>query len=112
MASPDGHGSVLSEWAASHLDRMVRPALASLVSRRHGGTGARTRTGSHLDVFLAAPLPYRAFLDCHSVANQHYFDEQLCIPELSGADNGCPVAGRYIFVALFDASVARGRNGE
>src|SRR6266849_5778759 len=59
MAPFHRHGRVLSEWSATHLDRVVRATSPALVSRRHRFCHTRPRARARLDTFPPALSPIK-----------------------------------------------------
>ena len=85
MAQLHGHGPVLSEWPAAHLDCLVCAPIAARISRRFGhadhGAGA---VADFRGVFSAALADHFVLRD-YALADRHHSDQQLRFPELPGS---------------------------
>src|SRR5713101_6441611 len=85
MAPFHRHGRVLSEWSATHLDRLVRATSPALVSRRHRFCHTRPRARARLDAFPSAPRSHHLLLHRHAVADRRDPHRQLHLPQLFGS---------------------------
>src|SRR5260370_639863 len=106
MARFHGHGSVLSKWSAPYLDRVVRASITALVSCGHGAPRACAGAGPDLRYLSAQTVAHRLLLRDYRLADWHYSDQQLCLPELHCLSLGIPVARRSILGPVFAAASA------
>src|SRR6266849_4030323 len=85
MAPFNRHGRVLSEWSATHLDRLVRATSPARVPRRHRFCHTRPRARARLDAFPSAPRSHHLLLHRHALADRRDPHRQLHLPQLFGS---------------------------
>src|SRR5579859_5426585 len=96
MAEFHGDGRLLPEWPASDVDRLVRAALAALVSCRERVFHARARTRFDLGRISAEKNSHRALFRRHSVADWHHPHGKLYVSQLSRSRARVPLARRPV----------------
>ena len=89
MAALHGHGRVLPEWAAAHVDRLVRAAFSAQVPRGHGVRDAGAGVARGVDAFSAATVAHCFIYGRDAVADRSDPDGELHVFELLGARAGC-----------------------
>ena len=77
LAQLHRHGRLLPERPAPHMDRLVRPAIAALVSRFRRRVHARHRAFYRLDAFPPASVPHSLLLYRHAIRDFHHSYRQL-----------------------------------
>ena len=82
MATPDRDGRVLPERSAAHLDRLVRPAPAALVSVGTAGEPSSLNWHRFYPFSPARRAPH-LLLHRHPVGDRHNPHRKLHLPELS-----------------------------
>src|SRR3954452_22394736 len=78
------------------MDRVVRAAPATLVSRKHGGSHIRCRAGFVLPDVSATAMEDSLLFDRDAVSDRHHCYSELHISELSGVVPGIPSARRWL----------------
>src|SRR6202035_2419270 len=100
MAPSDRDGRVLPEWSPAYLDRLVHPALATLVPLDDGPGHAGDGTGHRLDDPASPPLAHPLFFHRDSMGNRSDLHRQLHLSELPGSDPRISLVRRSLLQPL------------
>src|ERR1700680_3283914 len=107
MAALPGHGRVLPEWAAAHVDRLVRAAFSAQVPRGHGVRDAGAGGARGVDAFSAATVAHCFIYGRDAVADRHHLDGELHVSELPGSRAWLSAVGRRVSRAVHSAALER-----
>src|SRR5258707_9772159 len=106
MAQPHGDVRVLPEWTTPHMDRLVPPASAELVSHRHRCFNPGNGTSARLDGISRPPPENNLLLHRHHLADRSHRHRELCLPQLPRPYTRLPLTGRCVSASLHPAKVS------